>query len=502
MNIKSKVANARKGLPRADPNEVQLADENVPVWERIRSVMGSDPLVNTVVILAITVGFFHGWLKSNYHSPIITLLFDILLLISLLLVLLQEKYRSKLFPPGPIASVLLAFYAVCFAYLFFPTDHPPLIIGVAALRGWCFATLMYSLGYKLTRSLNQVKAYFYVLIILGVLTSIYGIRQNPTEIMARMKEDADYAQRFNGTWTVGRAGDSQLRHFSTFVSAGAFGGTLANVILFTLILIGDRKTSRNERWILVAAILPMGWGLLLSGARASWILFSASILVIAWVQKKIKPMITIVIIGLVAYKVSTLSGTHLVEDRFSTLKDSDTVISRFAIPVETAFNLLKGAPLGHGLGKSSYSVPFFLMQKINYEFVGAEGDLGAVAADMGIFGLICFCRIMYVISKCSWDYMNSLRDTPLAAVAMAAGTCVLFAVVSFPIGSPFLGIPMGALTWFFLGTLQKLQSGYASGIIEGAVDQNPSEPQPVGKRFLYRRTPGAKMAPPKHAKPS
>jgi len=38
------------------------------------------------------------------------------------------------------------------------------------------------------------------------------------------------------------------------------------------------------------------------------------------------------------------------------------------------------------------------------------------------------------------------------------GSAVLLgpALVAFPIGSPFLSIPMGALTWFFVGTLHKL----------------------------------------------
>lgn len=35
----------------------------LPLMERIRALFGGDPLTNFLFLLAIAIGFFHGWIK-------------------------------------------------------------------------------------------------------------------------------------------------------------------------------------------------------------------------------------------------------------------------------------------------------------------------------------------------------------------------------------------------------------------------------------------------------
>ncbi|MGZ5545981.1 MAG: hypothetical protein ACXWIU_15045, partial [Limisphaerales bacterium] len=84
-----------------------------------------------------------------------------------------------------------------------------------------------------------------------------------------------------------------------------------------------------------------------------------------------------------------------------------------------------------------------------------------------------------------YEILVQLRETPVATVALASAASMIIAVMIFPIGSPFLGIPTGALTWFFLGTLQKLAAGEVSGVkIEKDTTAQAAYP---AKRFLYYR---------------
>jgi hypothetical protein len=61
------------------------------------------------------------------------------------------------------------------------------------------------------------------------------------------------------------------------------------------------------------------------------------------------------------------------------------------------------------------------------------------------------------------------------------------AIISIPSGSPFLGIPMGALVWFFVGTLQKLTDEYRLGTLAGIAAKPVAAPA-TQKHFRYRRT--------------
>ena len=62
-------------MKRASIQPILSTDE--ASWpDKFRAILRSDPLINGVMLAAITVGFFHGWLKIQYRSPAVTFLFD------------------------------------------------------------------------------------------------------------------------------------------------------------------------------------------------------------------------------------------------------------------------------------------------------------------------------------------------------------------------------------------------------------------------------------------
>jgi hypothetical protein len=460
--------------------------EQLNFREKIVAILKSDRLINGIVLAAIVVGFFHGWLKVTFPNPATTFLFDALLGLALALVYLKKRDRGNpFFLKTRVGKALTAFYFICFLYLFVP-GGPPLIVAVAAMRGWCFASLMYCLGYHLTESITQIKGYFYVLVLLGVITALYGIRQTPEEVRRKAVQDAHFAERYKGIYYATSSGKLELRRFSTFVSSGVFGSVMAFVSIFAIVLFTDPTENKTERILLMGAIVPLAYALVLSGARAALIMLAAGFLTIAWYRRKFQTFILLPAILLVAlnYGIERTSGNA--SERYETLLQKDTVVMRMLIPTVIGWRSLQENAIGYGLGKSGYSVPFFLSGRTGYnDYRAADGDLGCLMIEMGVIGLILFGRVLWAALRTVYEILVQLRETPVATVALASAASMIIAVMIFPIGSPFLGIPTGALTWFFLGTLQKLA---ASEVLGAKIETKP--PLAIDqqtKRFLYYR---------------
>jgi hypothetical protein len=466
-----------------------VTEEPLSVPGKLLAILRSDPLVNGTLAVGITVGFFHGWLKLEYNTPATVFLFDALLLIALGLAYLRLKKHENLIPSGPIGRALKAFYVLCAVILLVP-GTPPLIIGIAAARGWIFASLMYCLGYHLTKSLPQARGYFYVLILLGLITSIYGLRQTPEEIQQRMLEDPEFEERYRFTYYAGKEGKLELRIFSTFISSGAFGGTMAYVAIFAIVLLSDPRTSRTERLLLAMVLAPIAYALVRSGARSALMSLIFGFLVIAWHRRNFFNWVLVPAVIVAVLKLAAVATGGSAADRFATLLKFDEIYYRNSIPTQIGWEyMMDGHLLGGGVGRSGHSVPGFLSAKLGYsDYKSADGDLGRLMIDMGVLGLVFFGRLLYVVLREALRALKKLQGTPVSTVALASAACIVMAVAALPSGSPFLGIPMGAMVWFFLGTLMKLHDGHLAGQFQPQAEAAGKPGGTPSKHFLHRPT--------------
>jgi len=490
-----------RNAPTAHETEPELT-----VAGRFMAILKGGAFPNLIVAVGITVGFFHGYLKIRFPSPITTFAFDLVMGFALVVVLLQNK-KGDIFPRGVIGSALVVFYAVCVLSLAIPIG-PPLLIKAAAIRGWCYATFMFGLGYHLTHSLNQVKGYFYVVILLGVITAVIGIRQNPKELEAQMAQDDQMAARYGQSY-FGTKGGREFRRYSTFISAGAFGGTMAFVMVFAIALLSDPLVKKAERVALALTVVPIAYGLILSGARTALMNVGFGFAVIGWYRRSLQNFIVIPAIVVLAFKLGSSVSSGALDDRYGSLLQFEPIFYRNWIPTKLGLEYMAVHPLGGGLGTSGYSIPFFLLNRVSAEYddwYGADGDLGRLMIELGVPGLIFFGRVLWLALAASYRWLVELRGTPVGSVALASAACVVVALADFPSGSPFLSIPCGALTWFFLGTLNKLADGYRggtlAGVTQGGDDAGAAPPAPSStKRFLHYRPPAQKMAPKRPANP-
>lgn len=452
--------------------------------QSFQSLFSYRPGLHLIVLMGVVVGFFHGWLKLRYRSSLTTFAFDALMSWAVIACIMTLPRGVPFFPRLPITRAIFAFYVVVAAWAFLPSDLP-ILVRLASFRGWCFPPLIFGLGFHLTRSVEQVKGFFLVLIVLGVVTGAYGIRQSPEEIQRMMREDEHVALLRAGSGYATASGKGAIRRFSTFVSAGVFGGVMAFVSSIALVLVADSRTKQTQRILLAGALVVMCYAIVLSGSRSPAVNMLLTVGLLSIARRNLLVPILVAAAGylVLGWAGELTSGAAL--DRYASLVDKEVVGSRYMIPLIAAYFRLDETLLGTGLGTSSYSVPMFLAGGVpRGSFRGAEGDLNCLAVEMGIVGIFFFARILWEICRSTYFVITDSKDKPHGVIALAAATAVAPTVLNFPVGAPFLGIPTGALTWFFIGCMIKLNElgKTAPATAAAAAIEAPARP---AKRFIY-----------------
>lgn len=450
----SKGPNPSGTEPRLSSSSVSTHSISWAYWKQ--QLFQRQPWINTLVLGGVLVGFLHGWLKFKIRNSATTFVFDAILLAALGLVLIGMPKKNPWFPEGPLPRALMGFYALNGVYLLLPIG-PPILIGIASLRGWCFSTWMFLLGYHLTRSRQQVLGQLHFLLLLGVGTSLYGLTQSAEEARAMMEADPFYALRLQDPFFHTSKG-SELRIFSTFVSPGAFGGTLSILCLIGISLLSSKDCSPRARLFYLLVLIPILLAMLKTGSRSALLSLLAGFVVIVLYRRNPMPVLLATLALGLAFLLTASSTGGLSVERFKTIFDVDTVFYRNSIPISIGWDFMMENPIGGGIGRSGYSIPFSLKNRFQYdEFVGCDGDMGRLMIDFGWLGLLALGRVFLAAGQLTWSSLQRLRDSQDAAVGLSCATAVIVMLISFPSGSPFLGIPMGAMTWFLLGALQSLQ---------------------------------------------
>jgi len=432
-------------------------EESSTLFGRLTAVLSGDVFVNLTVVIALAIGFIHGWLKIRYRSPFTTFLFDIALFVALGVVFLRAGSLRRFFPEGKTAAALLGFYGLCAAYLpvaLIP-GMPPFLVALSTLRVWLFGTFLYGLGYQIIRSRSQLHGYFLLMLIFSVATAIYGIRQSDEEVLQMMKEDQYFARRYRGQGYVDSEGDYHVRRFSTFVSSGAFGATMATAMIFGGALFLAPKARRLEQVLVAASMVPIGYGMLLSGARSASITAVVGFATLLVFRRKwTLGLVLISVLGVGAVLAAQATGGGVV-DRLATLNFA-SIFYRFWWPTSMGLDYMSTHPLGGGIGKTGAAPTFIKYMNDYWDYYSPDGDLGRLMVEFGILGLIFFGRLAWASAQSMYIAVRDTEKSPSAMLVLASATNLWISILFVGVGSPFVGIPTGVLVWFFVGAAQRL----------------------------------------------
>ncbi|HTH47436.1 MAG TPA: hypothetical protein VMB21_08000, partial [Candidatus Limnocylindria bacterium] len=360
----------------ATPPMPSRADADATMLSRFLALFAHNHLGNFLFVAAIIIGFFHGWLKLRFRGALTTFAFDIPLTLALIATIAKIPRMEPWIPDSRVGNALKAFVGVAIFYLLMPFGIP-LLVGLSAFRAWCFIPLTFVLGYHLVRSVRQVELYFWMIIILAALTAIYGMRQSPEEIKQKMAEDAEYAAKFFNTFYSNSKGEAKLRVFSTFVTAAAFGGTMAYAMMFAISRFSVAGNSWLERIVLLAMAAPMAYGIVLSGSRTSMFMMATGLMFTAWYRRNLLQYIIVPTIVLLAFKASQQSSGEDSLERFSALTDPQSFIGRVSIVIIPMVQSMLELPFGGGLGRSGHGLPAVLSSLTReFDWHPVDGDLG------------------------------------------------------------------------------------------------------------------------------
>lgn len=475
----------------------------------LASVMQGNALAAILLLSAIVVGFIHGWMKMRYRSILITFAFDIPLTLSFVVTLLSIRRGRNIFPVHPISSALKLLVGLCTLYGLLPFGLP-LLVTLAAFRGWCFIPLIFLLGYHLTRSRQQLDVFVWLLLILGLGTLLYGLGQSTEEVRRIMQDDALIEARFRYQFYATKTG-SQLRVFSTFVSSGAFGGVMAFCSLFTMGRMVSSSIGLTQRLILMALFGGLAYGIILSGSRSSLLMLIIGLMLFVSLIRRIRlPVVTVLIIGTVI-GMSTIKINDSLKTRFLTLLDPETLFLRVWIVIFPGWVELSQRPLGWGLGRSTHGVPSSLLHLFGrVDWKPIDGDLGKLMVDLGILGVLVLGWLLFVSTREIFYIARDMGSRVESRIVLPTAGWFLASVITVSIGSPFLGIPVGPLIWFFLGAcvrLHEIEFGAYGGnkrrlsLLEqkraeatGEASKDVPMQPPKSRVFLSERTPPPERA--------
>jgi hypothetical protein len=456
------------GKPASAREEYRFGYKSL--WKHIRELLGYNLWGTLFFVSAVVIGFIHGWLKLRYNNVFTHLSYDILIVASIAVTALKLKRGTSLFPDKGVATAVITLLGVCVVYLFLSPDVP-FLISLASLRGWCLAPMGLFLGYHLTRSVRQLEVFILLLVLMGTATAIYGaFFQTEAEIQQLIANNPELTMRLQGLFYTTDKG-AHFRSFSTFVTPAAFGGSMAYCVMFSVSRMTVPQCPMWERIVMLGATLMMGYGVMLSGARTAMLVTVVGLAVTAWYRRSIVKFLfgPAILGGAVLLLAEIVRGG--VTARFGTLLDWEQVWGRLWIVLQPMMDSLVQYPLGGGLGMSGHGVPsFFQRFGIMMEHRAIDGDLGRIVVDFGIIGLFLFVYIGVTGVRDSTRWVAELRDSAPGVIALPCAALFAINLVMWPTGSPFLAVPGGILTWFFIGAVRHIVDEYRRILREGGTE--------------------------------
>jgi hypothetical protein len=425
---------------------------------RWTDIFRADTPVHLAMMGSIAVGTFQGWLKDRMGGPIPYAGADLLLIAAILFWFAGLGIRKvKIAAPGNFALGVFALVAVPMLYLIEPGT--PFTIQAAGLRSWAVFPICGLLALTVIKNEGQVRAYVGFILILGLVTAVYGILQYRAGPEAALGVSGLAALRHGSTpFYAATGGPRQFRAFSTFTFPAPFAGFMVFAILLATGQVLSTRRPRRQRWMSLLLIPICFVGLTVSGTRAGLVTLLVALALTAWYRGlKLRQMLLLPVLLGALYIASLLTAGQIL-GRYATLYlDEGQLWTYMFAPLTVAARAIVDNPFGLGLGRSGVGVPFAIALGMppGY-FTFSDGDAGRAAVELGVVGLALLALLVVGLLP----YAHRATRAVLAAgdddLALGIGPLVLGTGILVMIGSPLSTAPHGTIWWFLFGALIKV----------------------------------------------
>jgi hypothetical protein len=393
----------------------------------------------------------------------------------------RRKQVTSFRPPFLVPVLILVWFG---AMQVFNPASTHLMYGVMGMKLFFYYVPLLFVGYALLNSEAELRHFFFVNMILGLIIVSLGIAQailghtflNP-EVVAEDIRSLSTLYRVSPI-----SGLTIYRPTSVFVSTGRFGNFLLVTWLlvfgFSGYLLLRHRRGRALAFIALAATvaaiaLCSSRGVVLWSSGSALIGSVAFVWGAPWRQREVMRVLRSVqrtalgiALGLVilfaTYPEALLSRVAFYTETLSPSSASSELQYR---TWDYPLNNFLGAfgyerwPYGYGIGTAAlgtqYIARFFHAKPMA---VGVEGGFGALVIEMGIGGLILWFVMSFAILLSAWRVVRKLRGSPWFPLAFVifwyAGLLLL--PITFTSMQAYEDFVLNAYLWLLLGILFRL----------------------------------------------
>lgn len=416
-------------------------------------------LVDLLILLLLLVSFFLGPLKLLGISWLSYVVADGLAVMVLLIVLWERiAARMPLLAESPLSVPFALLAGYCVLELLNP--EAPFIRSLLGLRSWLLYLSFYLVGLYTLRSERQVDRLYIALLTLGALTAGYGIYQWQAGPEAFASWSDYYGQYARLTWSAHSG--AVFRAFSTFVMPGAFGGSMALLMLLAFGIIISSRFQTIWRVVAAIAFFTMGVGIAASGSRGPIVqLLLAGVVALAFVQgirRKFGVVFKATVMGGTAGMLVVFLIGPAISERFTTIFDPQAFFWKWFGPFMDGIRIAQAHPFGMGMGFTA-GVPQFISNPViqNLPTMSIDSGYGSAAAELGVIGLGLF---IYFAFKVGIEGFRVWRRMPVGRLRDLLFGPALFAA-TFPLVSvifqPQATLPSSIFFWLLIGILMRAE---------------------------------------------
>jgi hypothetical protein len=342
-------------------------------------------LITIHVIVVYTIKNIGGFSINDPQYIFIKMWKEIVLL--LFIALYIYKYKEKKVLLINLDLLILLFVMIGVVYMIVA---PNKLTAIWSFRSIFQIFAFYLLGRFFFFDLNELRVLFLLLVIMGVLTSIFAVYQ--VEVLG-----TDFFTEIYGVDEVAVAmtsyGYDNIRASSTFITPHEFGLFLVLCFLFSSYLI---KTSQRGKLFFYLAMVILLIGLAYSLSRSSILLFVISF-GLFWVRNS-KTLILFVLISTIFILI--LFYLEALDNFISIVDGRDPSSQGHYAVLQDFISHLNKYPFGSGLGTVGVVVRRFIEDAPQF-----EGEIFNIFAMMSIIGGTLYIFIL------GYQYLNLLFFT-------------------------------------------------------------------------------------------
>lgn len=412
-----------------------------------------------IIPILIVFASINGLIKALTGIRYFPLLIDIVLII-LLATGLAIRFSINHPKLGFLDVLGLLFISIAVLEILNP-NIPSLQAGIEGFRKFSFMMIGFFIGRYAIGSLTAVKRIVWVLLVIPLLLSLYGIKQYlfPTAIDYRL---IDLSSASRVTYLMG----GHIRAFSTLSGPFHLGIYLVCSLLLLLAIL-----LRKRRFWFIAAILgiPQIIALLMTVTKSNWLALIAGgfVLILLSARRPLRMFWRITLLALIAVGL-IFGGLQFTQNvpELQTLNaglmalvsplSAPTFIIRLDLWRETVIPLIKDAILfGYGTGSAGEGLSNLFINTTSV-FVTSHNVFFKIQFELGILGLTLFIIYLLFCVLHIWRANRKIQDPFLLMIRDWSLAMTVAILVSGLTGAILDAYPTNLIFWLIIGISTRL----------------------------------------------